>query len=87
MSTSNTRDNLVAKYVQKKKEHDALEKKIRDSSSQLYAQIGFKRNDMRKEESKIEGFLKAMQNVGEMIGEVLKEDEDRDRCSLAFLRV
>ena len=35
---------------------------------------------MRKEEEKIEGYLKAIQNVGEMIGEVLKEDEDKERC-------
>jgi hypothetical protein len=42
----------------------------------------FKRNDMRKEEQKIEGYLKAIQNVGELTGEVLKEDEDKDRCKV-----
>lgn len=28
---SNTRENLINKYCQKKREHDQLEKKIRDS--------------------------------------------------------
>ena len=37
---------------------------------------------MRKEEQKIEGYLKAIQNVGELTGEVLKEDEDKDRCKV-----
>lgn len=40
---------------------------------------------MRKEEEKIEGYLKAIQNVGEMIGEVLKEDEDKERCKFRAL--
>lgn len=35
---------------------------------------------MRKEEQKLEGYLKDIQNVGEMIGEVLKEDEEKERC-------
>lgn len=40
---------------------------------------------MRKEEEKLEGYLKDIQNVGEMIGEVLKEDEEKERCKYSPL--
>ena len=39
-----------------------------------------KRAEKKKEEEKLEGYLKSTQIFGEMIGEVLKEDEDKDRC-------
>lgn len=41
-----------------------------------------KRNEKVKEVKKLEGYLKSVQMYGEMIGEVLKEDEEKDRCML-----
>jgi hypothetical protein len=82
MSTT-TRDNLINKYCQKKREHDNLETRIREGRFGVMAGR-FKRNDMRKEEKKQEGFIKAVQNVGQMIGEILKEDEEKDRCRLGL---
>jgi hypothetical protein len=78
MSTT-TRDNLINKYCQKKREHDNLETRIREGRFWMIPGR-FKRNDMRKEEKKQEGFIKAVQNVGQMTGEVLKEDDEKDRC-------
>lgn len=44
-----------------------------------------KRAEKKKEEEKLEGYLKSTQIFGEMIGEVLKEDEDKDRCGYSSI--
>jgi hypothetical protein len=77
--TSNARENLVAKYCAKKKEHDTLENKVRESRLPLTLDR-FKLLEYRKEDKKYEQFLKNVMNTGEMIGEVLKEDEEKERC-------
>lgn len=46
--------------------------------------VRLKRNDKVKEVKKLEGYLKSVQIYGEMIGEVLKEDEEKDRCRIGF---
>lgn len=90
---SNTRDNLLAQYCAKKREHDELEKKLKDGEWSLAAgsildrgflssnfAVRFKRLDMQKEYDKTDDWLKAIQSVGQMIGEVLMEQEGGEKC-------
>ena len=59
---SNTRENLIAQYCKKKKDHDEFDQKVRDAR--------FKRIELQKEYNKTEDWLKAIQSVGQIIGEV-----------------
>jgi 26S proteasome regulatory subunit T4 len=65
------RESLVASYLRKKTEHDEIETKVRQSREAI--------NQMRRDYEKTEDDLKALQNVGQIIGEVLKQI-DNDRC-------
>jgi 26S proteasome regulatory subunit T4 len=65
------RESLVASYLRKKTEHDEIETKVRQSREAI--------NTMRRDYEKTEDDLKALQNVGQIIGEVLKQI-DNDRC-------
>jgi len=68
MSTgNNTRDNLIEQYLKRRKEHDDYDTKIRE--------VRFKRLDLKKQYEKTEDYLKAIMSVGQIIGEVLKEQE------------
>lgn len=61
----NTRANLVDKYCRIRKEHDDYDGKLRE--------LRFKRIDMQKKYVRTEDWLKALQSVGQIVGEVLKE--------------
>ncbi|CAG9319827.1 unnamed protein product [Blepharisma stoltei] len=62
------RQNLIAKYIQKKTEHDDLEQKVTALKETVAKQ--------KLEFAKTEDDLKAIQNAGLIIGEVLKQIDD-----------
>lgn len=49
---SNARDNLIAKYCQRKREHDQLETKIRESSLSVMRPFQEKRHEKRRGETR-----------------------------------
>jgi len=64
------RDTLVANYLKKSKEHNDLEDKTKKLRLQLV--------QYNKDYNKTEDHLKALQSVGQIIGEVLKQlDKDK----------
>jgi len=64
------RDTLVANYLKKSKEHNDLEEKTKKLRLQLV--------QYNKDYNKTEDHLKALQSVGQIIGEVLKQlDKDK----------
>eukprot|EP00330_Aristerostoma_sp_ATCC50986_P007193 CAMPEP_0114587766 /NCGR_PEP_ID=MMETSP0125-20121206/10650_1 /TAXON_ID=485358 ORGANISM="Aristerostoma sp., Strain ATCC 50986" /NCGR_SAMPLE_ID=MMETSP0125 /ASSEMBLY_ACC=CAM_ASM_000245 /LENGTH=387 /DNA_ID=CAMNT_0001783853 /DNA_START=22 /DNA_END=1185 /DNA_ORIENTATION=+ len=64
------RQDLVANYLKKAKEHNDWEEKIKKMRLQL--------NQYNKDYNKTEDHLKALQSVGQIIGEVLKRmDNDK----------
>lgn len=62
------RDNLIANYLKKLKEHNDYEEKIKKMRLQL--------NQLNQDYDKTEDHLKALQSVGQIIGEVLKRLDD-----------
>jgi len=65
-----TREQLIGNYVKKLKEHNDLEARVRSSRLQVV--------QFNKDYNKSEDHLKALQSVGQIIGEVLKQlDEEK----------
>jgi 26S proteasome regulatory subunit T4 len=69
-SADSARDQAIGQYRRKFLEHKELESRVKKSRFDL--------RNLSKEYDKTEDDLKAVQNVGQIIGEVLKQlDEDR----------
>jgi len=62
------RETLIANYIKKFKEHNDLEEKMKKMRLQLL--------QLNKDYNKSEDHLKALQSVGQIIGEVLKRLDD-----------
>jgi 26S proteasome regulatory subunit T4 len=72
------REAVVRAYQEKLREHNELEKKVKDSNPHPVRE---ELNRISRDFDKTEEDLKALQNTGQIIGEVLKQvDEDRCKC-------
>jgi len=72
------RENAVRLYHEKLQEHNELEKKVKDSNPYPVRE---EVNRITRDFDKTEEDLKALQNTGQIIGEVLKQvDDDRCKC-------
>ena len=74
------REAIIRQYQERLREHNELEKKVKDSNSYLVRE---EVNRISRDFDKTEEDLKALQNTGQIIGEVLKQVDD-DRCKRYF---
>ena len=70
------REAIVRQYQEKLHEHNELEKKVKDSTPYPVRE---EVSRISRDFDKTEEDLKALQNTGQIIGEVLKQVDD-DRC-------
>lgn len=72
------RDSLINQYILKLKSHDEWEDKVRNRRL-LLNPVRVKCSEMMKKYDKSEDMIKSLETAGQLIGEVLKRDND-ERC-------
>lgn len=70
------RQQVIQNYLTRLQEHNDLERKVKERT---FHSVREENNKLNRDFDKTEEDLKALQNTGQIIGEVLKQVDD-DRC-------